>query len=123
MRRGTRMKLLALRNILRVLSLPCVSHEPDVRLSAYPLHECGDLFISPYVGAVGPEAAIRIHLPHNQPAKFACHPKESFQRFHAHFIIGPLHREQAEFTIAHYRLTDPPLLCDVGYPKSDKLLS
>jgi ABC-type Mn2+/Zn2+ transport system ATPase subunit len=27
-------------------------------------------------------------VPHNQPAKFVCHPKDSFQRFHAHFMIG-----------------------------------
>src|SRR4051812_30823212 len=37
----------------------------DYRLTRY-MNVAG-LFISPYVGRVGPKAAIRIHLPHNQP--------------------------------------------------------
>lgn len=80
------------------------------------------MFLSPHIWGRVPERVLRVHLPHGHPVKFACLPKVNFEHFNIHFVTGPLHREQTEFTIHHYGLTEDIRIFDVGLPKSDKLM-
>lgn len=82
-----------------------------------------DAFLSPQIWGRVPKRVLSVHLPHGHPVKFACLPKENFEHFDVHFVTGELHRKQTEFTIAHYGITRPIRIFDVGLPKSDKLMS
>jgi CDP-glycerol glycerophosphotransferase (TagB/SpsB family) len=82
-----------------------------------------DMFISPHIWGRVPKHVLKVHVPHGHPVKFACLPKESFEHFDVHFVTGPLHREQTDFTIVHYGIKRTIRICDVGLPKSDRLMN
>lgn len=82
-----------------------------------------DMFLAPHVWNRVPRWVQRVHVPHGHPVKFACLPKQYFAHFDIHFVTGPLHREQTEFSAHHYQLGDRVRIFDVGLPKSDKLLN
>lgn len=82
-----------------------------------------DMFISPHIFGKASPRTIKLHIPHGHQVKFASLPKEYFEGYDAHFLVGPLHREQAEFTIASYELTQDIKLYNVGLPKSDALMN
>ena len=82
-----------------------------------------DMFVSPHIWGNAPKRVIRVHVPHGHPVKFSCLPKENFEHFDVHFVTGPLHREQTEFTIDYYGIEKSIRVFDVGLPKSDKLMN
>lgn len=83
-----------------------------------------DIFLSPHIYGKGHRDTVRIHINHNQPVKYESYQKEDFINFDIHFLTSPLHREQTENTIRKYNLSDNEIkLFDIGYPKSDDLLS
>ena len=81
-----------------------------------------NMFISPHIYGRASQHVLKVHIPHGHPVKFACLPKVRFERYDVHFVTGPLHRAQTEFTIAYYDLKREIRIVDVGLPKSDKLL-
>ncbi|NVN97988.1 MAG: CDP-glycerol glycerophosphotransferase family protein [Geobacteraceae bacterium] len=92
----------------------------------YKLSKCmyaANMFLSPHIWGEAPERVVKVHMPHGHPVKFACLPKEPFEKYDVHFLTGLLHRQQTEFTIAYYGIKKDISLLDVGLPKSDKLLS
>ncbi len=97
------------------------AHRFSYRLaSRFPL---ADMLLSPHIFGTASSRTIKVHIPHGQPVKFTCLPQKYFERYDVHFLVGPLHREQTEFTIAHYGLQKPIKLFDIGLPKSDALLN
>jgi CDP-Glycerol:Poly(glycerophosphate) glycerophosphotransferase len=88
-----------------------------------PLLLPASVFLSASVYGMGPPTAVRINISHNQPTKFEAYPKEYVRNYDAHFMTGPLHREQYEHMFELHGLdTSRYRLLDVGYPKSDALL-
>ena len=88
-----------------------------------PLLLPASVFLSASVYGMGPPTAVRINISHNQPTKFEAYPKEYVRNYDAHFLTGPLHREQYEHMFELHELdTNRYRLLDVGYPKSDALL-
>lgn len=88
-----------------------------------PLLLPASVFLSASVFGMGPPTGVRINISHNQPTKFEAYPKEYLRNFDAHFLTGPLHREQYEHMFDLHGLdTNRHKLLDVGYPKSDALL-
>ena len=83
-----------------------------------------DIFLSPHIYGRGNEDTLKIHINHNQPVKYESYQKKDFVNFDIHFLTSPLHREQTENTIKKYELESRNIrLFDIGYPKSDELLS
>ncbi len=88
-----------------------------------PLMLPASAFLSASVYGMGPPNAVRINISHNQLTKFEAYPKEYVRNYNAHFLTGPLHREQYEHMFELHGLdTNRYKLLDVGYPKSDALL-
>jgi len=91
--------------------------------SLAPLMLPASVFVSASVYGIGPPNAVRINISHNQPTKFEAYPKKYVRNYDAHFLTGPLHREQYEHMFEMHGLdTNRYRLLDVGYPKSDALL-
>lgn len=83
-----------------------------------------DIFLSPHIYGRGNEKTLKIHINHNQPVKYQSYMKNDFVNFDIHFLTSPLHREQTEDTIKNYSLQEMNIkLFDIGYAKSDQLLS
>lgn len=113
-----------------------IAYKTDVPVSKQlflsPLHKfsykltpqflLADMLLSPHIYGAASARTKKVHIPHGQPVKFACLPQKYFERFDVHFLIGPLHREQTEFTIAHYGLKKQIKLYNIGLPKSDAIM-
>ncbi|MFC1920736.1 CDP-glycerol glycerophosphotransferase family protein [Chloroflexota bacterium] len=83
-----------------------------------------DVFLSASVYGKGHENAIRINVSHNQPVKLESYPRSELVKYNVHFLTGPLHREQYENMLRKQGLEKENIkLLDIGYPKSDELLS
>lgn len=67
---------------------------------------------------------LRIYTDHGLPSKYV-HATEARGLLYTHiFALGPLHRELWENTIkCHPKLSGRLAICDVGYPKSDRILA
>ncbi len=82
------------------------------------------LFLSPHIHGQGHPNAIRVNTFHNQPIKWNTFPAKDFVNYDVHFLVSPLSRKMIEQTIERHDLQNHPhTLLEIGFPKSDSLLS
>jgi len=106
---------------IKQLGIP-LGNQFNVSLSK-TFHEA-DIFLSPHIYGIGNKDSVKIHINHNQPVKYESYQKQDFVNFDIHFLTSPLHRAQTENTIEKYDLEKQNIkLYDIGYSKSDELLS
>jgi SAM-dependent methyltransferase len=84
-----------------------------------------DLFLSSSQGVFGPRGVYSIATFHGQPSKGLTFTAETVEGYDAFFLYGALHRQALDEFLQRNPLvrTGHLRVCEVGYPKSDEVLS